>query len=178
MADLAAEFKIGTDAAGVYLKEGSMESVKKYRLFKAAVVAWSICCVAPGVVVAEQNAWDKAGQQIGEAARAVGDASAETWQKTKKASSNAWDKTKEVSGQTWDKTKDVSGETWDKTKEGSAKAADSGGDALDSAGDKAASLWDRTKKGTSSWYKKTRQKVHDITGPETTENQEYEKERK
>lgn len=136
-----------------------MESVKKFKLFKVVFVALSICCFVPCVAVADQSAWDRAGQQIGEAARAVGDASAESWQKTKKASSNGWDKTKEVSG-----------ETWDKTKKGSAKAVDSGGDALDSAGDKAATLWDKTKKGTSSWFNRTKQNVHDMTAPETTEN--------
>ncbi len=68
----------------------------------------------------EPSKWSKAGHEIGEAAGAVGDATADTsqkvWKTTKDESVEAWDKTKEGTKEAWGKTKGKSKEIWEKGK--------------------------------------------------------------
>lgn len=69
---------------------------------------------------AEPSKWSRAGEEIGEAAHAVGDASADSskkaWKATKDGSAEAWDATKEGSAEAWDNTKSKSKEMWEKGK--------------------------------------------------------------
>lgn len=71
-------------------------------------------------VTEELSKWSKAGEEIGEAAHAVGDATADSskkaWKATKEGSVEAWDATKEGSAEAWDKTKSKSKEMWEKGK--------------------------------------------------------------
>lgn len=68
----------------------------------------------------EPSKWSKAGEEIGEAVHAVGDATADSskkaWKATKEGSAEAWDATKEESVEAWDKTKSKSKEMWEKGK--------------------------------------------------------------
>ena len=84
-----------------------------------ATSAWASETVAEGTTV-EPSKWSKAGGEIGEAAHAVGDATADTsqkaWKATKEGSEEAWDATKEGSQEAWEATKEGSTEAWDKTK--------------------------------------------------------------
>lgn len=91
-------------------------------LFFGMVGATSACAseaVAEGTA-AEPSKWSKAGGEIGEAAHAVGDATADTskkaWDATKEGSEEAWDATKEGSTEAWDTTKSKSKELWEKGK--------------------------------------------------------------
>lgn len=113
----------------------------------------------PVVQPEEESKWRKAGQEIKEAAGAIGEASqdsfdkaregsAELWDKTKEGSEEAWDKTKEGSEEAWDKTKEGSEEVWDKTKEGSIE------------------IWEKTKETTEEGYDAVKEKVHEMTAPE------------
>lgn len=95
-----------------------------------------------------ESTWEKAGEEIKEAAGAVGEASMESLDKAKDESASAWDKTKKGSAELWDKTKEESEEVWDKTKEGSKKA------------------WDKAKETTTEGYDAAKQKVHEMTAPE------------
>ncbi|WP_163336326.1 hypothetical protein [Desulfopila sp. IMCC35008] len=104
---------------------------------------------APPVVEPEQESkWKKAGQEIKEAAGAVGEASKDSFDKAREESSELWDKAREESEEAWDKTKEGSGEVWDKTKEGSKK------------------IWDKTKETTAEGYDAAKEKVHEMTTPE------------
>lgn len=84
-----------------------------------AASAWASEAVVEGTT-AEPSKWSKAGGEIGEAAHAVGDATADTsqkaWKATKEGSEEAWDATKEGSTEAWDKTKSKSKELWEKGK--------------------------------------------------------------
>jgi len=70
--------------------------------------------------VGEPSKWSKAGDEIGAAAHAVGDATADSsqkaWEATKEGSAEAWDATKEGSAEAWDSTKSRSKEMWEKGK--------------------------------------------------------------
>ena len=75
--------------------------------------------VAEGTA-SEASKWSKAGEEISEAAHAVGDATTDSskkaWDATKDGSEDAWDATKEGSAEAWDKTKSKSKEMWEKGK--------------------------------------------------------------
>ncbi len=85
------------------------------------IITLLVCSVMLGTVSAfasesaaeaangEPSKWSKAGEEIGEAAKAVGDATVDS-------SKKAWDATKEGSKEAWDKTKEGSKEILDKTK--------------------------------------------------------------
>ncbi len=68
----------------------------------------------------EPSKWTKAGHEIGEAAGAVGEATADTskkvWKTTKDESVEVWGKTREGTKEAWDKTKGKSKELWEKSK--------------------------------------------------------------
>ncbi len=66
------------------------------------------------IVPEEPGKWEKAGHEIGDAAHAVGDATADS-------SKRAWDTTKEESVEAWDSTKKKSKELWE---DGKAKLHD------------------------------------------------------
>lgn len=90
--------------------------------------------VETGVGEGEPSKWNKAGEEVKEAAHAVGDATVDT-------SKKVWGATKEESAGVWDKTKSKSKEIWEKGKAKvhdatAPKAADE--DADDAASDTAA----------------------------------------
>lgn len=111
-----------------------------------ATSSWASETVAEGTP-AEPSKWSKAGGEIGEAAHAVGDATADS-------SKKAWQATKEGSEDTWDATKEGSKEAWEATKEGSTEA------------------WDKTKSKSKELWEKGKAKVHDATESDTTTEQE------
>jgi phage-related tail protein len=96
-----------------------MRKVIAVFLFAGIVAATSIS--ASEIVVeetTEPSNWSKAGEEISEAADAVGDATADTskkvWKTTKDGSVEAWDKTKKGTKEAWGKTKEESKELWEK----------------------------------------------------------------
>lgn len=64
-----------------------------------------------------KSRWSSAGQEISQAASAVGSATAET-------AEEAWEATKQVSGEAWEATKEVSGEAWHAASEAAQKSAE------------------------------------------------------
>lgn len=97
----------------------------------------------------EPDKWETAGKEISEAAKAVGSASGEAWQKTKEKTAETWDKTKEKSAEVAEKTAEVSGEVVVETAE------------------KSKGFWQKTKETTKSWLDKARAKIHQMTAPKT-----------
>lgn len=108
--------------------------------------------------VEELGKWDKAGKEVSEAAKAIGEASGESWDKTKDATEKSYEKMKEKSAETWSKTKEKSGEIIEKSVDASGKAADS-------AAEKSKEAWDKTKEGSTELMDKAKSKVHEMTAP-------------
>lgn len=109
-------------------------------------------------VAEEPGKWDKAGKEISEAAKAIGEASGEIWDKTKDATGKSYEKMKEKSAETWSKTKDKRGEIID-------KSVDDSGEAADSAAEKSKEAWEKTKEGSAELMDKAKSKVHEMTAP-------------
>ena len=110
-----------------------MKNMKKRRFCKKAVLVsvWAFFSGSVFMVhaAASDDKWDKAGQEVMEAAGAVTEATKDTskkaWQKTKEGSVELYEKASEESGEIWDQTKEISSETWDSVKEGSEDAWES-----------------------------------------------------
>lgn len=102
----------------------------------------------PEVQTEQESKWKKAGEEIKEAAGAVGEASQDSFEKAREESASAWDKTKNGSAELWDKTKEGTEKVWEKTKEESRE------------------LWDATKETTVEGYDTVKEKVHEMTAPE------------
>jgi hypothetical protein len=106
---------------------------------------------------AEPGHWQKAGQEVKEAAIAVGTASKETgeevWDKTREESKQLWDKTKEKSEEWMEKGHKEGAETWDKTKEGSHE------------------LWDKAKGSSEELVDRSKAAYEGFTAPRDTEPQ-------
>ncbi len=109
-------------------------------------------------VIEEQGKWDKAGKEVSEAAKAIGEASGESWDKTKDATEKSYEDMKEKSAETWSKTKEKSGEMIDKSIDASGKAADS-------AAEKSKEVWENTKEGSTELMDKAKSKVHEMSAP-------------
>jgi hypothetical protein len=118
----------------------------------------------------QESKWKKAGEEIKEAAGAVGEASKDSFEKAREGSASAWDKTKKGSAELWHKTKEGSGEAWDKTKDGSAKAWDKTKEGSEEVWDKtkdgSKKAWDKTREVTGDGYDTAKQKVHEMTAPD------------
>ena len=71
---------------------------------------------AASMAADNKNSWQKAGEELKEAAAAVGDASKESWNDVEHGSEVMWDKTRKESGEAWGNIKDVSEETWNRIK--------------------------------------------------------------
>ena len=106
-----------------------------------SIVSAQESAVVEPPVVEEATGWKKAGKEIGEAAGAVVDATADSSRK-------AWKVTKEGSAKAWDATKDGSKEAWDATKKGSRE------------------VWNATKEKSKSVWEKSKEKIYDVTAPE------------
>lgn len=109
-------------------------------------------------VVEEPGKWDKAGKEVSEAAKAIGEASGESWEKTKDATEKSYEDMKEKSAEAWSKTKEKSGEMIDESVDASSQA-------VDSAAEKSKEAWDKTKEGSTELMEKAKSKVHDMTAP-------------
>lgn len=109
-------------------------------------------------VVEEPGKWDKAGKEVSEAAKAIGEASGESWDKTKDATEKSYEDMKEKSAETWSKTKEKSGEMI-------AKSVDASGKVADSAVEKSKEAWENTKEGSTELMDKAKSKVHEMTAP-------------
>ena len=86
-----------------------------------SIVSAQESAVVEPPVVEEATGWKKAGKEIGEAAGAVVDATADSsrkaWKVTKEGSAKAWDATKKGSREVWDATKEKSKSIWKKSKD-------------------------------------------------------------
>jgi hypothetical protein len=109
-------------------------------------------------VVEEPGKWDKAGKEVAEAAKAIGEASGESWDKTKDTTEKSYEDMKKKSAATWSKTKEKSGEMID-------KSVDASGQAADSAAEKSKEAWDKTKEGSTELMDQAKSKVHEMTAP-------------
>ncbi len=108
--------------------------------------------------VEETGTWDKAGKEVSEATKAIGEASGESWDKTKDATGKSYDEMKQKSAEAWEKTKEKSGELLDKSVDASSKAADS-------ASEKSKEAWEKTKEGSTELMDQAKSKVHEMTAP-------------
>ncbi|HIP82978.1 MAG TPA: hypothetical protein EYH19_05310 [Desulfocapsa sulfexigens] len=112
----------------------------------SSVSAQEPAAVEPPVVERETG-WKKAGDEIIEAAHAVGDATADYSRKV-------WQSTKEGSVEVWDATKDGSQEAWNATKKSIQEA------------------WKATRDGSQEAWEKSKAKIHDVTAPEPANTDE------
>lgn len=109
----------------------------------------------PTLTLAEEKSkWQEAGNEISEAATAVGDASKESWEKTKKASSKMWNQAAKTTGNIAD------------------KSTEKGGEAVDATVETSKSFWSKVKSTTSSWYKSAKNKIHQLTAPSSEKSAE------
>lgn len=90
-------------------------------LYGVTVVSAQETVVQDPVPAEEPGKWKKAGEEIAEAADAVGDATVDSskkaWKTTKDGSVKAWDATKKGSAEALDATKEKSHELWEEGKE-------------------------------------------------------------
>ena len=100
-----------------------------------------------------------AGKEITEAAKAVGNASEESWQKTKEKTAEVVHGAKEKGTQVWDKTKQKSSEVAEKTVEVTEDAAAE--TAVKSKG-----FWQKTKETSARWYENAKARIHQMTAPD------------
>lgn len=107
----------------------------------------------------EPGKWDAAGKEISEAAKAVGDASGESWQKTKEITVETLHNVQGKGASVWDKTKDKSSELVDKT-------VDVSNDVAEGAVEKSKGFWQKTKEISTKWLDKAKTNIHEITSPE------------
>lgn len=135
--------------------ENSMKRInKKYQklqyLAGVLLLGLSTCLTVP--VIAEdkvpppgqqESTWTKAGEEIGEAADAVGEASQEAWKATK----------------------ETSGKVWDKTKETGSDVAEGSGEVADATVETSKTIWQKTKDTSAKWYNASKNKVHELTAP-------------
>ena len=109
--------------------------------------------------VSEQpGKWSAARQEVVEVAKAIGEASCESWDKTKDATAKSYEEMKKKGVEVWSKTKEKSGELVDKT-------VDASGEALDCAAEKSKRAWESTKEGSVELVDKTKSQVHEMTAP-------------
>lgn len=120
----------------------------------ATEVASSVTTVAE-----ETGKWDKAGKEVSEAAKAIGEASSESWDKTKDATGESYEQMKKKSAEAWSKTKEQSGELVDKSVDASEKA-------IDSASETSKEAWEKTKEESNELMDKAKSKVHEMTAPD------------
>jgi len=119
----------------------------------AAEVASSVTPVAE-----ETGTWDKAGKEVSEAAKAISEASGESWDKTMDATGESYEKMKQKSAETWSKTKEKSGELVD-------ASVDASSNAVDSASETSKGAWEKTKECSTELMDKAKSKVHEMTAP-------------
>ncbi len=96
-----------------------------------------------------ESGWKKAGDEIGEAASAVVDASKKSWEKTRKAGSKMWNQATET-------TEDIADSSRSK-----------GSQAVDKTVKVSKGFWNRVKSTSIIWYRQVKAKVHDLTAPST-----------
>lgn len=106
----------------------------------------------------EEGSWKKAGEEIEEAATAVGAASKKTLQEAKEKSSEALSEVKGKSSEAWQVTKEKTVEVVEKTKEATAEAGMVGAE-------KSKEAWEKTKGKSVEVLEKTREKIHEMTAP-------------
>ena len=121
-----------------------VERMKKGNFIVFFVFLYSCCLLSP---VFAESKWDAAGDEVSEAAKAVSEASKESWGKTKDAGSELWENTKETSSDLVE------------------TSASTGEDVVDGAVEATTSFWESTKNKMASWYQKGREKVHELTAP-------------
>lgn len=107
----------------------------------------------------EPGKWDTVSKEISEAAKAVGDASGESWQKTKEITAETMLNAQETGIEVWGKTKDKSSELFGKTVEISGNVAEG-------TAEKSKGLWQKTKEISKEWWEKGKAKMHKLTEPE------------
>ena len=107
----------------------------------------------------ESSKWDTAGKELSEAAKAVGEASKETWQDVKESGSETWEKTKKAANEDWQEAKQKGAEVWSQTKEETKEG-------IESTKEESLTFWQKVKKKTRAWYNKIRGRVHEATAPE------------
>ena len=99
-------------------------------------VCFSLYCLIPPVFA--ESKWDAAGDEVSEAAKAVTEASKESWNKTKDASSELWQSTKEKSSDLVE------------------TSATTGENAIDGTVEVTTSFWQKTKDKTKNKKRKWR----------------------
>ncbi|MCP4342854.1 MAG: hypothetical protein GY799_29225 [Desulfobulbaceae bacterium] len=136
--------------------------MKRYRTLLLKIVV-SLACVllaSSQVWSGEQpGIWDAAGKEISEAAKAVGDASGESWQKTKEITAKTLHNVQDKGADVWGKTKDKSSDLVDKT-------VDVSSDVAEGTVEKSKGFWQKTKEISKEWLDKAKKKIHEITSPE------------
>ncbi len=133
--------------------------MKNYRsaLYAVAITLGCVCILSSYVSAKEEpGKWDAAGKEISEAAKAVGQASEETWQKTKVKTTEVVHEATEKGAETWDKTKKKSSEIVGKTKEVSS-------DVAEGTVEKSKGFWQTTKDTSKKWLEKAKAKIHEMT---------------
>lgn len=107
----------------------------------------------------DPDKWDTAGQEISEAAKAVGNASEESWRKTKEKTATAVHGAKETGTEVWDKTKQKSSEVAHKT-------VDVSEDVAVETAEKSKGFWQKIQETSKKWYAKAKAKIHEMTAPD------------
>ena len=121
-----------------------VERMKKGSVALVLVCLYFCCLVLP---VFAESKWDAAGDEVSEAAKAVTEASKESWEKTKDASNELWKNTVETGGD----LVEVSASTGENVVDGTVETT--------------SSFWQSAKNKTAQWYKKVREKIHEMTAP-------------
>ena len=107
----------------------------------------------------EPDKWNTAGKEISEAAKAVGNASEESWQKTKETTAKAVHGAKETGTEVWDQTKQKSSEVATKTVEVTE-------DVAAETAEKSKGFWQKIQETSKKWYTKAKAKIHQMTAPD------------
>lgn len=145
-------------------------STRKYRIFMkinrrvlgkiVVILACLMLISSQGWAGKEPDKWDAAGKEISEAAKAVGNASSESWQKSKEITVEAVQGAQKTGTEVWDKTKEKSSAIVDKTVEVS-------GDVATGTAEKSKGFWQNTKDTSKKWYDKAKAKIHEMTAPDS-----------
>ena len=136
-----------------------MKSNRRVLGSSIAILACLVLISSHGLATEEPDKWDTAGKEISEAAKAVGNASGESWRKTKEITADAVQGAQKTGTEVWDKTKETSTAIVGKTVEVSGEVAT--GTAETSKG-----FWQKTIDTSKKWYDKAKTKIHEMTAPE------------
>ncbi len=130
------------------------------RLVLMAILA--LCLIGQGgtpAVAGGNGEWDRAGHEIGEAARAVGEAAADTADRARAGSEELWEKTRRSSAEAWDKARQASAAAVDEAGKSSAEA-------IGKAEERSKSLWRKAREKAKRTWEKAREAVRSMTGPD------------